>query len=172
LRARAGALWVSSGCYLSDGDIHLLLTDRGHCIAGTASVRSVRERLGYVSGGLGLDLNTLPVRAVGLGVGIDYGIYLLTRICDEYQSAHNGDVQEAATRAITTTGEAISFIAFTMVMSVLPWYFLSDLRFLAEMGLMLALVMAFNWLLALTLLPLEVMIIKPKFLGRLRLMGH
>jgi uncharacterized protein len=123
-------------------------------------------------GGLGLDLNTLPVIAVGLGVGIDYGIYLLSRICDEFQSAHNDDVQEAATRAITTTGEAISFIAFTMVISVLPWYFLSDLRFLAEMGLMLALVMAFNWLLALTLLPLEVMIIKPKFLGRLRLMGH
>ena len=121
---------------------------------------------------MGLDLNTLPVIAVGLGVGIDYGIYLLSRICDEYQATHNDDVQEAATRAITTTGEAISFIAFTMVISVLPWYFLSDLRFLAEMGLMLAVVMAFNWLLALTLLPLEVMIIKPKFLGRLRLMGH
>jgi uncharacterized protein len=123
-------------------------------------------------GGLGLDLNTLPVIAVGLGVGIDYGIYLLSRICDEYQSAGDGDVQNAATRAITTTGEAISFIAFTMVMSVLPWYFLSDLRFLADMGLMLALVMAFNWLLALTVLPLEVISIKPKFLGRLKLMGH
>ncbi|HLK86210.1 MAG TPA: MMPL family transporter [Candidatus Binataceae bacterium] len=122
--------------------------------------------------GMGLDLNTLPVVAVGLGVGIDYGIYLLSRICEEYQAAGDGDVAAAATRAILTTGEAISFIALTMVISVLPWYFLSNLRFLAEMGLLLALVMAFNWLLALTVLPLEVTIIKPRFLGRLKLMHH
>jgi hypothetical protein len=44
------------------------------------------------------------------------------------------------------------------------------LRFLAEMGLMLALVMAFNGLLAMTLLPLETVLIRPKFLGRVKLM--
>ncbi len=122
--------------------------------------------------GMGLDLNTLPVVAVGLGVGIDYGIYLLSRICEEYQAAGDGNVAAVENRAILTTGEAISFIALTMVISVLPWYFLSNLRFLAEMGLLLALVMAFNWLLALIVLPLEVTIIKPRFLGRLKLMHH
>jgi len=93
--------------------------------------------------GVGLDVNTLPVVAVGLGVGIDYGIYLLSRICEEFQGAADGDVQAAVTRAVFTTGEATFFVAFTMVLGVLPWYFLSELRFLAEMGLMLALVMAF-----------------------------
>jgi predicted RND superfamily exporter protein len=57
-----------------------------------------------------------------------------------------------------------------MVLGVLPWYFLSELRFLAEMGLMLALVMAFNGLLAMSVLPLETVLIRPKFLGRVRLM--
>jgi predicted RND superfamily exporter protein len=120
--------------------------------------------------GVGLDVNTLPVVAVGLGVGIDYGIYLLSRICEEFQGAADGDVQGAVTRALFTTGEATFFVAFTMVLGVLPWYFLSELRFLAEMGLMLALVMAFNGLLAMTVLPLETVLIRPRFLGRVRLM--
>ncbi len=120
--------------------------------------------------GVGLDVNTLPVVAVGLGVGIDYGIYLLSRICEEFQGAADGDVQGAVTRALYTTGEATFFVAFTMVLGVLPWYFLSELRFLAEMGLMLALVMAFNGLLAMTVLPLETVLLRPRFLRRVRLM--
>lgn len=122
--------------------------------------------------GVGLDVNTLPVVAVGLGVGIDYGIYLLSRMCDEFQIAESGDVYNAVLRALTTSGEAIFFVAFTMVAGVLPWYFLSGLRFLADMGLMLALVMAFNALLALTVLPLEVVLLRPKFLARAQLMRH
>ncbi len=122
--------------------------------------------------GVGLDVNTLPVVAVGLGVGIDYGIYLLSRVCEEFQGAADGDVQAAVTRAVFTTGEATFFVAFTMVLGVLPWYFLSQLRFLAEMGLMLALVMAFNGLLAMSVLPLETVILRPKFLGRVKLMRH
>jgi uncharacterized protein len=120
--------------------------------------------------GVGLDVNTLPVVAVGLGVGIDYGIYLLSRICEEFQAAGDGDVQAAVTRALFTTGEATFFVAFTMVIGLLPWYFLSELRFLAEMGLMLALVMAFNGLLAMSVLPLETVLIRPRFLGRVKLM--
>lgn len=122
--------------------------------------------------GVGLDVNTLPVIAVGLGIGIDYGIYLVSRMCDEYQVAGDGDVYSAVVRAVYTTGEATFFVAFTMVVGVLPWYFLSGLKFLADMGLMLALVMAFNALLALVIIPVEVVFIKPKFLGRVQLMKH
>jgi predicted RND superfamily exporter protein len=122
--------------------------------------------------GLGLDVNTLPVVAVGLGVGIDYGIYLVSRMCDEFQRVGDGDVQGAVIRAILTTGEATFFVAFTMIVGVLPWYFLSDLRFLADMGLMLALVMAFNCILAMIVLPIEAVFIRPKFLGKVKLMSH
>jgi predicted RND superfamily exporter protein len=122
--------------------------------------------------GLGLDVNTLPVVAVGLGVGIDYGIYLISRMCDEFQRVGDGDVQAAVMRAILTTGEATFFVAFTMIAGVLPWYFFSNLAFLADMGWMLAWVMLFNCILAMVVLPIEVVFIKPKFLGRVKLMSH
>jgi predicted RND superfamily exporter protein len=122
--------------------------------------------------GLGLDVNTLPVVAVGLGVGIDYGIYLISRMCDEFQRVGDGDVQGAVMRAILTTGEATFFVAFTMIAGVLPWYFFSNLAFLADMGWMLAWVMLFNCILAMVVLPIEVVFIKPKFLGRVKLMSH
>jgi len=122
--------------------------------------------------GLGLDVNTLPVVAVGLGVGIDYGIYLVSRMCDEFQRVGDGDVQGAVMRAILTTGEATFFVAFTMIAGVLPWYFFSNLAFLADMGWMLAWVMLFNCILAMVVLPIEVVFIKPKFLGRVKLMSH
>ncbi|HLK86047.1 MAG TPA: MMPL family transporter [Candidatus Binataceae bacterium] len=122
--------------------------------------------------GLGLDVNTLPVVAVGLGVGIDYGIYLVSRMCDEFQRVGDGDVQGAVIRAILTTGEATFFVAFTMIAGVLPWYFFSNLAFLADMGWMLAWVMLFNCILAMVVLPIEVVFVKPKFLGRVKLMTH
>jgi uncharacterized protein len=122
--------------------------------------------------GVGLDVNTLPVVAVGLGVGIDYGIYLISRMCDEFQRVGDGDVQAAVMRAILTTGEATFFVAFTMIAGVLPWYFFSNLAFLADMGWMLAWVMLFNCILAMVVLPIEVVFIKPKFLGRVKLMSH
>lgn len=122
--------------------------------------------------GLGLDVNTLPVVAVGLGVGIDYGIYLISRMCDEFQRVGDGDVQGAVMRAILTTGEATFFVAFTMIAGVLPWYFFSNLAFLADMGWMLAWVMLFNCILAMVVLPIEVVFIKPKFLGKVKLMSH
>jgi len=122
--------------------------------------------------GLGLDVNTLPVVAVGLGVGIDYGIYLVSRMCDEFQRVGDGDVQGAVMRAILTTGEATFFVAFTMIAGVLPWYFFSNLAFLADMGWMLAWVMLFNCILAMVVLPIEVVFLKPKFLGRVKLMTH
>jgi uncharacterized protein len=113
--------------------------------------------------GVGLDINTLPVVAVGVGVGIDYGIYMLSRMCEEYR---DGNFDAAIERSIMTVGESTLFVAFTMVIAVLPWYFLCNLRFLAEMGLMLALVMAFNAILAMTALPVEVAVLKPRFMAR------
>ncbi len=122
--------------------------------------------------GIGLDLNTLPVNAIGLGVGIDYGIYLLSRICDEYQVAGDGDVTAASERAIDTAGEATLFVAATITLGVLPWYFMAGLKFLSDLGFMLVLTMAFNAVMAMIVVPLEVVLLKPKFLGRVRLMRH
>lgn len=111
--------------------------------------------------GIGLDVNTLLIMAIGIGVGIDYGIYLLSRICEEYQ-----DYQEegaAILASVTTTGKAIFFTAMINLIGILPWYFMSELKFLADMGLMLVMVMLINMVLALVALPLCVWWIKPAF---------
>ena len=114
--------------------------------------------------GIGLDINSLMVAAIGVGVGIDYGIYLLSRICEEF--GHQGDDWgKAITASICTTGKAIMFTATIMLVAIVPWYFLAGLKFMADMGLLLTMVMLINMTLALVVLPLLVFIIKPKFIS-------
>ncbi|MGR8921821.1 MAG: efflux RND transporter permease subunit, partial [Gammaproteobacteria bacterium] len=114
--------------------------------------------------GIGLDVNSLPIAAIGIGVGIDYGIYLLSRICEEFRdNQHHG---EAITAAVTTTGKAIAFTATIVLLGILPWYFLSELKFLADMGLLLVMIMLINMVIALCVLPLLVYLVKPKFVER------
>ncbi len=115
--------------------------------------------------GIGLDINSLMVASIGVGVGIDYGIYLLSRICEEYH-AHNHDWGRTITASLTTTGKAIMFTASIMFIGILPWYFLSSLKFMADMGLLLVLIMLINMVLALVVLPLLVYLIKPRFVAR------
>jgi uncharacterized protein len=115
--------------------------------------------------GIGLDINATIVAVMGVGVGIDYGIYLLSRICEEY-TVHEGDWGVAISSALTTTGKAIMFTATIMLMGIVPWYFLSDLKFMADMGVLLVAIMLINMVLSLVLLPLLVWLVKPKFASR------
>jgi predicted RND superfamily exporter protein len=98
-----------------------------------------------------------------VGVGIDYGIYLLSRLCEEFSDT--GDHAAAIDRAVATTGKAIFFTASIVLIAILPWYFLSDLKFLADMGLLLVMVMLINMVIALIVIPLEIWFVRPKFLG-------
>ncbi len=113
--------------------------------------------------GVGLDTNSLIVAAIGLGVGIDYGIYLLSRICEEYHLS--GDWQTAITGALRTTGKAILFTATIMAIGIAPWIW-SGLKFVADMGLLLIVIMAINMVLSLVVLPLLVWFVKPRFVQR------
>ncbi len=114
--------------------------------------------------GIGLDVNSLPIAAIGIGVGIDYGIYLLSRICEEFRdNQHHGEAIQAA---VTTTGKAIFFTATIVLIGILPWYFLSELKFLADMGLLLVMIMLINMVIALVVLPLLVYLFKPGFVER------
>jgi predicted RND superfamily exporter protein len=121
--------------------------------------------------GIGLDINSVMVTVLGVGVGIDYSIYLLSRICEEY-NVQDRDWGRAITSSLTTTGKAIMFTALIMLVGVMPWYFLSDLKFMADMGLLLVAVMLINMVLALIVLPLLMWLIKPKFAGRDTSMGE
>lgn len=115
--------------------------------------------------GVGLDVNSMIVAAIGLGVGIDYGIYLLSRICEEYHLQH-ADLQAAISASLQTTGKAITFTASIMTVGILPLYLFSGLKFVADMGLLIMAIMAINMLMSLIVLPLLISLIQPKFVQR------
>ena len=114
--------------------------------------------------GIGLDVNTLPIGAVGMGIGIDYNIYLMSRMCEEYR--RNPDYAKLIPASIFTTGKAIFFTAATMVMGIILWYFMSSLRFQADMGLLLSSVMMAHVILALFFQAAFMMILQPKFIQK------
>lgn len=115
---------------------------------------------------IGLNINTLPIASLGIGIGIDYGIYLLSRVCEEYQSYR--DYATAFQVALKTSGKAIFFTATTMAAGTIFWYFISSLRFQAEMGLLLTCIMGINMVMALIMLPTLIFIFKPKFITSLK----
>lgn len=112
-----------------------------------------------------LNVNSLPVAAAGAGVGVDYGIYHFSRMIDAY--AEVGQLDEAVDYATATTGKAIIFTASTMIAGTVFWWF-SDLKFQAEMGLLLALLMAFNTFGGLVVVPAFVKVLRPGFLTAAR----
>lgn len=114
---------------------------------------------------IGLNINTLPVATIAIGIGVDYGIYLYSRLREEYRRVQN--LFEAYVIALITTCKAITFTALTVAVGVVFWSF-SNIKFQAEMGLLLTIVTFFHLLGTLILLPALVLIIKPKFITEIK----
>jgi len=112
---------------------------------------------------IGVNVNTLPVASLGVGIGVDYGIYILSRIKEEIPNAK--DMQEGIANGIRTTGRAIFFTATTLSLGVIFWAF-SPLRFQAEMGLLLFLILIFNMLGAMIIIPTLISIFTPNFMRK------
>jgi len=101
--------------------------------------------------GIGVKVNTLPVVALGVGVGVDYGIYLFERMNHEMED--NGlKLKEAFIEALKQRGTASVFTAITMTISVATWIF-SALKFQADMGILLSFMFLVNMFGAILLLP-------------------
>jgi predicted RND superfamily exporter protein len=111
---------------------------------------------------IGMNVNTVPVIAVGIGVGIDYAIYIMQRIREEM--AQLRDLKQAVLRAIATTGFAVIFTAATLIAGVIMWVIFSDLRFQSDSALLLSLMLVLNAIAAMLLMPAWVMIFKPHFI--------
>jgi predicted RND superfamily exporter protein len=101
--------------------------------------------------GIGLKVATLPVIALGVGVGVDYGIYLFERLQHEIEDK-GASLREAFYEALRQRGTAAVFTAFTMSIGVGTWVF-SALKFQADMGILLAFMFLVNVLGAIFLLP-------------------
>jgi hypothetical protein len=111
--------------------------------------------------GIGFDVNTLPVQALGVGVGVDYALYIMDRVVHERKRGHS--VVEAVRIAIQTTGMAVFFTASTLVGGIIFWYFISSLRFAADMSLLLSVVLIGNMIGAMLLVPAFTAVFRPEF---------
>jgi predicted RND superfamily exporter protein len=100
--------------------------------------------------GIGLKVNTLPMVALGAGIGVDYGIYLFSRKQEFLHTGHS--VRAAYDGALRVTGAAIFFTGVTLAMGVATWAF-SPLKFQADVGIMLTFMFLVNMLGAMLLLP-------------------
>ncbi len=100
--------------------------------------------------GIGLKVSTLPVIALGVGVGVDYGIYLYAYLRNHLDAGLA--LPEAFAKALRQRGTAIAFTAITMSLGVATWAF-SALKFQADMGVLLAFMFLVNMFGAMLLLP-------------------
>jgi predicted RND superfamily exporter protein len=99
---------------------------------------------------IGLKVNTLPVAALGVGVGVDYGIYLYSRFRSYYRAGET--VREAYFKTLEVTGNGVFFTGLILATGLATWMF-SPLKFQADMGLLLAFLFVMNMVGALVLLP-------------------
>jgi predicted RND superfamily exporter protein len=110
--------------------------------------------------GIGLKVNTLPMVALGAGIGVDYGIYLWSRM-QEFLEAGDS-VHDAYVKTMRVTGASIIFTGITLAIGVVTWVF-SPLQFQADIGIMLTFKFFVNMLGAIILLPaLAAWFVKPR----------
>jgi len=99
---------------------------------------------------IGMKVNTLTVVALGVGIGVDYAIYIFARMREALNQGHS--LSESYFIALKTTGIAIFYTALTLAMGVATWIF-SELKFQADMGLMLTFMFVVNMVAAIVFLP-------------------
>ncbi len=99
---------------------------------------------------IGLTVATLPVIALGVGIGVDYGIYIFTRMIKFIRAGDT--VSTAYFKTLKLTGNAVIFTGLTLAIGVSTWIF-SDLQFQADMGILLTFMFLVNMLGAIVLLP-------------------
>jgi uncharacterized protein len=110
--------------------------------------------------GIGVKVATLPVISIGVGIGVDYGVYIYSSMLNFRKQGMS--LQEAYSKALSTTGRAVGFTGFTLAISVWTWSF-SPIKFQADMGILLAFMFIWNMIGALCVMPALVYFLgKPK----------
>lgn len=100
--------------------------------------------------GIGVKVATLPVIALGVGVGVDYGIYIFSRMREFLEEGES--LYVAFSETLKTTGRAVTFTGLTLAVGVFTWVF-SPLKFQVDMGILLTFMFLWNMLGVMTLLP-------------------
>ncbi|MET1218203.1 MAG: MMPL family transporter [Glaciecola sp.] len=99
---------------------------------------------------IGLTVSTLPVIALGVGIGVDYGIYILSTMMRKLDEG--AGIQDAYLTALKERGSAVLFTGITLAIGVSTWVF-SSLKFQMDMGILLTFMFVVNMLGAIIVLP-------------------
>ena len=99
---------------------------------------------------IGLKTSTLPVVALGVGIGVDYGIYLCSALLEKIREGK--PLEDALCGSFATMGTSVVFTGFALSIGVGTWAF-SAIKFQADMGILLAFMFLFNMLGAMFLMP-------------------
>ncbi len=100
--------------------------------------------------GIGVKVATLPVIALGVGIGVDYALYLLSmQLTYQRQGMSLG---EAYKKAVQFTGKVVGLVGITLAGGVITWA-LSPIKFQADMGILLTFMFLWNMIGALILIP-------------------
>ena len=99
---------------------------------------------------IGLKISTLPVVALGIGIGVDYGIYIYGRLREFLRSGLG--FAEAYAATLSSTGAGVTLTGLTLAAGVATWC-VSPLKFQADMGIVLTFMFLVNMIGAVVLLP-------------------
>ncbi|HSI57433.1 MAG TPA: MMPL family transporter [Ideonella sp.] len=100
--------------------------------------------------GMGVKVATLPVIALGVGIGVDYALYVLSVMLTRLRAG--ASLSEAYHQALQFTGRVVMLTGITLALAVGTWAF-SPIKFQADMGILLAFMFVWNMVGALVLLP-------------------
>jgi uncharacterized protein len=109
---------------------------------------------------IGLTIDTIPVISLGIGLGVDYGIYMVSRIRDEAMGGMG--LTDAIVLALKSTGLSVFSTFAVMIGGIFPWIF-SPLLFHNEMSTLLIFLMACNMVAGCLILPCYLEIVRPTF---------
>jgi predicted RND superfamily exporter protein len=100
--------------------------------------------------GIGVKVATLPVIALGVGIGVDYALYLLS--VQLAQQRAGVPLSEAYGKAVQFTGKVVALVGITLAAGVVTWAW-SPIKFQADMGILLTFMFLWNMIGALVLIP-------------------
>jgi len=116
--------------------------------------------LGFLK--IGLTAEMIPMVALGIGFGDDFGIYIVSRVKDELKEGGTS-LKEALIEAMSTSGKAVFFTGLSLTIGIAAWM-LSPILMQARLGALLGFFIFFNVIGTLAVLPSLIMTVKPKFL--------
>jgi predicted RND superfamily exporter protein len=100
--------------------------------------------------GMGVKVATLPVIALGVGIGVDYALYLVSVQLAQQRMGHS--LADAYRHALQFTGKVVALVGVTLAAGVVCWAW-SPIKFQADMGILLTFMFTLNMVGALVLVP-------------------